>query len=113
MARSSAQTGADLLEIIPETPYSENYNTVVDQAKDEIRHGYHPTIKKDNVDLNSYDTVYLGSPIWWGTMAPPVMNFLSENDLDGKTILPFTTHGGGGRGAEQEIAAWIKQNQLD
>ena len=85
---------------------------MVDQAKDEIRHGYHPTIKKDNVDLNSYDTVYLGSPIWWGTMAPPVMIFLSENDLDGKTILPFTTHGGGGRGAEQEIAAWIKQNQL-
>lgn len=136
----AAQTGADIQEVLPETPYTTNYSTVVDQAKEEINAGFHPAIKKLDVDLGKYDVVYIGTPIWWGTMASPIATFLSENDLSGKTVMPFTTHGGGGKGhsdkdianlcpnskvlemytayegggsaAEKEIAAWIGKNKL-
>lgn len=134
------QTGADIQEIVPETPYTKNYNDTVNQAKKEIYKGYCPPIKEIIYDLTEYDVVYLGTPIWWGTMAPPVATFLKENNLSGKTIMPFTTHGGGGKGhsdedikkmcpnatvlnmytayegggnnAEKEIADWLKQNKL-
>lgn len=134
----AAQTGADVLEIAPEQPYTQNYNTVVKQAQQEIREGHRPPIRDAKRDLSAYDVVYVGTPIWWGTMAPPVATFLSANDLSGKTIMPFTTHGGGGKGhsdrdiakmcpnakvmamyaayegggraAEIEIAAWIGKN---
>jgi flavodoxin len=137
----ASQTGADMLEVLPETPYTQNYNMVAAQAKDEIRREYHPPFQKAKCDLSLYDVIYIGTPIWWGTMAPPIATFLSENDFSGKTIMPFTTHGGGGKGhldrdiakmcsgvkvmdmytayegggrsAEGEIAAWIKLNNLD
>ena len=60
-------TGAALLEINPTTPYSDNYNTVVVQAKKEIQDGYLPSIKTSDYDLTRFDTIYIGTPIWWGT----------------------------------------------
>ena len=56
--------------------------------------GIHPPIK--NKDISSYDVIFVGTPAWWYTMAPPVMTFLAENNFEGKTIIPFITHGGGG-----------------
>ena len=134
-------TGADLLEVEPKTPYPQNYNTVVNQAKEEIKKGYLPEIKPTACDLTQYDVVYMGTPIWWGTMAPPLATFLNTHNFSGKTILPFSTHGGGGKGhsdrdiknfcaganvksmytayegggknAEKEIAAWIQNNLTD
>lgn len=134
----SEKTGAELVEIKPQTPYSDNYNTVVTAAKEEIKKGYLPPIEEVNCDLTQYDTVYIGTPIWWGTMAPPLMTYLKEQDFSGKTVMPFSTHGGGGKGhcdtdieklctdakvmsmytayegggrnAEKEIAVWIKNN---
>ena len=91
----AAQTGAELLEIKPVIAYPQEYNTVVAQAKKEIGQKYHPPIE-NTVDLSAYDTVFVGSPNWWSTIAPPVATFLVENDLTGKTVLPFITHGGGG-----------------
>lgn len=135
------QTGADLLEIKPETPYTENYNQVVAQAKREIGAGYHPAICPDDVELDAYDVVYIGTPIWWGTMAPPLATYLETHHFSGKTVMPFSTHGGGGKGhsdrdiasmcggaqmmemytayegggraAEKEIAEWIHRNKCD
>lgn len=131
-------TGADLLEIQPKNPYSKNYNECVNLAKKEIREGYLPPIQNIACDFIKYDVVFVGTPIWWGTMAPPLATFLHENKLDGKTIMPFTTHGGGGKGhsdkdlerlcpgsmvismyttyegggrnAETEIETWLRQN---
>lgn len=91
-------TGADLLEIEPVTPYSQSYNVVVNQAKDEIKKGYLPAIKPVECDLSLYDVVYIGTPIWWGTMAPPLAACLSSQNFGRKTVMPFSTHGGGGKG---------------
>ena len=88
-------TGADILEIIPEKAYPEDYQSVVDQAKAEINAGIKPAIKPCITDIARYDTVFIGSPCWWATIAPPVATFLSEHNLSGKTIVPFMTHEGG------------------
>jgi multimeric flavodoxin WrbA len=49
-----------------------------------------------------YDTIFVGSPNWWGTMAPPLLTFLSSYDFTGKKVIPFFTHGGGGMGNCEE-----------
>ena len=46
--------------------------------------------------MQKYDVIFVGSPNWWGTMAPPVATFLTSYDLKSKTVIPFFTHGGGG-----------------
>lgn len=51
---------------------------------------------KANKDVSDYDIIFVGTPAWWYTMAPAVMTFLKNNDFEGKTIVPFITHGGGG-----------------
>lgn len=90
--------GGDLLEIESMDPYPGNYNAVVEQARKELHSGYRPALKTGVGDVSMYDTVFVGSPNWWHTIAPPVITFLAEADLSGKTIIPFITHGGGGLG---------------
>ena len=51
-----------------------------------------------DVHVDDFDTVFIGSPNWLKTFAPPVLQFLRATDLSGKTIIPFCTHGGGGFG---------------
>ncbi len=93
----ASKTNADCLEIIPQNEYPNDYNSVVAQAKQEISRNYRPAIK-NIVDISAYDTVIIGTPNWWSTMAPPVATFIEEHDLSGKTVIPFCTHGGGGFG---------------
>ena len=92
------EVGGTIHEIRPQDPYPSSYDAVVDQAKIEIRTGYRPPLQSTLYHIESYDTVFVGSPNWWNTIAPPVATFLSEYDLSGKTIVPFCTHGGGGLG---------------
>lgn len=91
-------TGGDLFEIKPVNDYPADYNTVVEQAKKEINAGYKPELKDKVSGIEKYDVIFVGSPNWWSTIAPPVATFLSSYDLKGKTIVPFITHGGGGFG---------------
>jgi flavodoxin len=92
------EVGGAIHEIQPKVPYPNSYNAVVDQAKQEIQAGYKPAVQSTLDHIESYDTIFVGSPNWWSTIAPPVATFLSEYDLSGKTIVPFCTHGGGGLG---------------
>lgn len=87
-------TGADAFEIVPVDPYPTNYNAVVERAKQELRADYRPVLKSNGPDLNTYKVIFVGSPNWWSTIAPPVMTFLAAHDLSGKTIVPFITHEG-------------------
>lgn len=90
-----AKVGGDIFRIEPVTPYPDDYNeTAYGIAKEQKEKGIHPPIK--NTDISSYDVIFVGTPAWWYTMAPPVMTFLAENNFEGKTIIPFVTHGGGG-----------------
>ncbi len=99
------KTGAAVTEIAPVNAYPTDYDTVVNQAKKEIQAGAIPELAED-ADAESYDVVFVGTPNWWSTMAPPIKTFLNRHDLAGKTVVPFCTHGGGGGGRiERDIAA--------
>lgn len=89
-------TGGTLFEIVPVKAYSPDYNECVAEAKKEIRAGVKPELKSAMPDLSKYDVIFVGTPNWWSTMAPPVLTFLSSGSFAGKTVIPFVTHGGGG-----------------
>ena len=89
------QVGGDIFRIEPVTPYPDDYQTTAyGIAKEQKENNIHPPIK--NTDVSSYDIIFVGTPAWWYTMAPPVMTFLEQNIFEGKTIILFVTNGGGG-----------------
>lgn len=88
------ETGGDLLELVPETAYPQDYNAVVAQAKRELQSGHRPALKTALPDLSAYDMVFVGTPNWWSSPAPPVLTFLEQADAKGATVAPFCTHGG-------------------
>jgi len=91
-------TGADIFEIVPEQAYPSDYKECVDQAKIEINDNFKPEIKGKVTDFDSYDIIFVGSPNWWNTIAPPVATFFANYDFSDKTIIPFITHGSSGLG---------------
>ncbi|KQT53094.1 MULTISPECIES: flavodoxin [unclassified Aureimonas] len=96
---------AELFQIVPADPYPEDYEAQVAQATEERRRGYEPPLQALAPALSSYDTVFLGFPIW-GTTAPSIIrSFLSNHDLSGKTLVPFITHGGYGLGSSLDVVA--------
>lgn len=102
--RIARATGADLCEIVPAKPYPTDYRTVVDQAKREIEAGYRPALAAGAPDPQNYDVVFVGSPCWWYTIAPPIATWLAAHDFSGKRIIPFMTHEGSRMGhSEQDI----------
>ena len=86
--------GGDLLKIDTAAPYSGSYDDVVEQGQREVEQGYEPELKPVSVDLADYDVIAVGTPTWWYTMAPAVKTFLHQNDLAGKTVVPFMSNGG-------------------
>ena len=98
-ATIAKKAGADLFEIKAETPYNSGYGACCDEAKPECYGKKMRPIKSiEGLDLAKYDVVFVGSPNWWGTMAPPVRTWVtqSKDALKGKTVCLFQTHGGGG-----------------
>jgi len=99
------QTGGDLRPLVPVTPYAFDYNTAAKQARQEIERGYCPKLTSGLEPVDGYGRIFIGSPNWFKTFAPPVLSFLRAVNLSGKTVIPFCTHGGGGLGRmEIEIA---------
>ncbi len=92
------QTGGDLLEIEMVKPYSESYSAVLKESKKDMDSKTLPELKPFPQKPAEYDIIFIGSPIWYGTFAPPVGSFLAGTDWKGKTVIPFCTHGGGGAG---------------
>ena len=87
---------ADLVELKTVTAYPAGYQAVVDQARKEIDAGVKPALQTKIENFAEYDTIFVGTPNWWSTMAPPVATFLTSYDFTEKTVIPFVTHGGGG-----------------
>lgn len=87
-------TGADIVEIKTVKPYIGSYNDVVDQGQREVNEGFMPEIEMPDTNLEKYDTIVLGTPVWWYTFAPAMKTFLNSADLSGKTVYPFATNGG-------------------
>lgn len=99
----AGQVGADLYEIVPENPYTDadlNYNdnnsrTTIEMNDPDVR----PAISGSMENMEQYEVIFLGYPIWWGE-APRIINtFVESYDFSGKTIIPFCTSGGSGMGS--------------
>ena len=86
------QLGADIESIEAMKPYSGNFQETMQRANRDKE----PEIKPLKADLNAYDVIYLGYPIWGGTYASPVVSLVKKYDFAGKTIVPFCTFGSGG-----------------
>ena len=95
-------TGADLYEIIPAQPYTDedlNYNDSSTRATQEQRTpDERPEIGGEDIDLEGYTTLYLGYPIWWGDAPRILSTFVEGHDFTGVTVIPFCTSGSSGIG---------------
>lgn len=92
-------SGGDIARIIPSDPYTSadlNYNDPDSRANIEINSDSRPDIESITYNVEQYDVILLGYPIWWGQCPPPVRTFLQNNDLSGKIIIPFCTSGSTG-----------------
>ena len=89
------KTGADMFEIVPSEAYPEGYDACCDVALNEQKAAARPACSGD-IDLTSYETIYLGYPIWWGDLPMCVYTFLEAHEWAGKDIHPFCTHAGSG-----------------
>ena len=90
------ETGADMFEIQPVDPYPDTYKECTGVAKQEQNDNARPEIVGSVENMEQYDTVFLGYPIWWGDLPMAVYTFLENYDFSGKTIIPFCTHEGSG-----------------
>ena len=87
---------ADLFRIEPATPYTTDYDEMLQIAKDEQAANTLPTLAANVQNWDSYSTIYLGFPTWWGHLPQIVKSFLAAHDCSGKVVYPFNTHGGSG-----------------
>ncbi len=94
----SEVTGADQFEIKTSKYDGMAYKPLCDLAKEEQQNGELPPFE-DSVDVSKYNTVFIGGPVWWGTWPQVMFTFFKQYDLNGKTIVPFTTHEGSGLGS--------------
>lgn len=90
------QTDSDIFEIVPETPYSDDYDAVVNLAQKEQKENARPAISGSIDNISDYNVIYVGYPNWWGDMPMILYTFFDNYDLSGKTIAPFCTSGGSG-----------------
>lgn len=95
-------TGGDEFEIVANKNYGLPYNDLVNVAKEETEKGEKPSFKGEVKNIDDYDTVFIGGPIWWGTYPRVMFTFFDKYDLNGKTIIPFSTHEGSGLGSVVE-----------
>ena len=103
--------GADLFEIVPTEVYTSddldwtNPDSRVSREHDDESLRDVPLTTTEVPDWDSYDTVFIGYPIWWGIAAWPVDTFVKNNDFSGKTVIPFATSSSSGMGQSGSLLA--------
>ena len=88
--------GADQFEIVTHKYDGMAYMPLIELAKEEANKGELPPYEGTAPDLSQYDTVFIGGPVWWGTYPQVMFTLFKDINLDGKTVIPFTTHEGSG-----------------
>lgn len=98
-------TGGELFRLIPETPYTTDYDAVIDQAQKEKNERARPKLSEDlsAEQWENYDVIFIGYPIWWYDAPMIIYSFLEAHDFSGKTIIPFATSGGSGLNEEERF----------
>lgn len=115
---------ADLYEIVPEDPYTDadlNYNDNKSRSTIEMNDpSSRPSISGSVENIEQYDVVFIGYPIWWGEAPRIVSTFMESYDFSGKTIVPFCTSGGSGIGSSASNlekltsgATWLEGRRLN
>lgn len=109
------ETDAELFRLIPETPYTDNYNEVIDIAQEEQNNHARPKLAEDltQEQLDGYDVIFVGYPIWWYDAPMIIYTFLEAHDFSGKTIVPFATSGGSGISEETKFGEITGATVLD
>lgn len=92
------QTGGTLFEIAPATPYTDDYDALLDIAQQEQAEDARPALAASVENWDSYDVVFVGYPDWWSDAPMVIYSFLESYDWTGKTLVPFCTSGGSGFG---------------
>ncbi len=133
-------TSGDLVEIEMQTPYSDNYSTLLEEAERDLLANARPPLRTRIGNMDEYDTILLGYPNWYAILPMPVFTFLESFHFDGKRIIPFCSHGngmlgetvanickacpgadvrealsvtyGGGSSLRSEIQAWLNKHGL-
>lgn len=100
----------DAVELKLVTAYPSTYDSTIAAVKVQRDAKQWPALENAKVELDKYDTVYLGYPIMFGSFAPPIYTFLDSNDLSGKVVVPFCTYGSGGRKASAEELKTLEPN---
>ena len=101
------QVDADLFEISTVVPYPDEYEACTETAKQEQEEDARPELSATVENMEDYDVVFLGYPIWWSNMPMAVYTFLESYDFSGKTIIPFCTHEGSGLSSTDSSIAEI------
>ncbi|HIS53267.1 MAG TPA: flavodoxin [Candidatus Onthomonas avicola] len=92
-------TGAALTQVFPTQPYPSRFEELLVQVRRELRGRHYPKLLPVSEPPTDYDMIFVGSPNWCGTIAPPLASWLRQhNGLAGKTVLPFYSHCGGETG---------------
>ena len=89
------KTGADIKLIEMVTPYPFDFGGAAQAGQRDLAQAKAPAIKDMDLDISQYDPIYVGTPIWFSTYAPPARTFLQSYDFKGKTVALFCTHGQG------------------
>ena len=101
-------TGGDLFAITTVTPYPDDYASMLRIAQEEIDTDARPALAGAVENMDDYDVIFIGYPIWHGRMPQAIYTFLESYDLTGKTVIPFNTHEGSGQSGTQ----WVIESTL-
>ena len=106
---------ADTFKIDPVNPYPADYKECTEVATEEKNSNARPEFKNaDSIDIDNYDTIFIGYPIWWGDVPMIINTFLEKYDFSGKTIIPFNTHeGSGNSGTFSDIKSKMKSSNVN
>lgn len=92
------KVGGELYEITTLTPYTDDYDDLLDQAQQEQRDDARPEVANQIDGFEKYEVIFVGYPIWWNDTPMAILSFLEQYDFTEKTVIPFCTHGSGGFG---------------
>lgn len=103
------RVGGKLVKLALETPYPKEYDAIVAQVAKENEENILPPLKT-KISLKGYKTIFVGFPTWGMQLPPPMKTFLSENDFDAKSVIPFNTNAGFGIGSSFETVKRLCPN---
>ncbi len=106
-------TGGELFHVKTVTAYPDEYNDLIEVAKQEQDNDERPQLAAALENMDGYQTIFIGFPNWWGTMPMAMFTFLESYDFAGKTVIPFCTHEGSALGrSERDIAELVPEAEL-